>query len=384
MTGESAGTSGVVTDRATAGLLWASCHRSLEPRVVFDALEAGADVEMALRAAARHRIIGLLWRAMEDADALDALGQWRDGVEELVELHRLRDLLLVPQALERALVPLVHGGLEPLVLKGPTVGRCYPDVGLRLYDDLDILLPRRQHEHALRLLHSAGWKSVRNPARDRYDSVLVHDDVPFLPLELHYGLDGWYDRANNLSAEGLWSRRVPIELSGVPAFGLPLPENLVMLSSHAAKPYHGFDRLVWIADFAMVIGQASEQGDEVDWDRVRSLSSSARCTTAVAVALSLAGFAGAAVPDALFAPPVQRWRASALATLMDETWALHEESPIHLRFALADRWTRRAWLLVGSTHGFPPVASVVWYLRSIGWTLRRFRSLHVPSGHSDQ
>ncbi|MHB8437634.1 MAG: nucleotidyltransferase domain-containing protein [Acidimicrobiales bacterium] len=364
------------TRSATADLLWAAIRRTPEPSEVHGALDRGADVEVALRAAARHRILGLLWRALGVAGSLEALGTHAQAVAELVELQRMRDLLLVPEALERAVQPLTKAGMEPVVLKGPTVARRYPDLGLRPYDDLDVLVPRGDHARAIAVLGAAGWELVRTSRRDRYDSVLRHPAVPGMPLELHYGLDGWYDRANTLRADELWRRRVPVSLSGVEAFGLLPADDLVMLSAHAAKPYHGFDRLVWVADLVMLTGDLEEHAEMMDWQSVRDLAVVSRCTTAVGVALALAAMAGAPVRSGFLPLPVDGWRAAALASVVDRQWPLQESPPIHLRFALADSRRRRAALLVGYTHGFPPVASVVWYLRSIGWAWRRLRTLH--------
>lgn len=360
----------------TARLLWVACHRRLDPRAVGDALAQGADVELAAAAAVPQRITGLLWRALEDAGALGSLGASQTGLGDLVAVHRLRAQLLAGAALDRLLPPLSAAGLEPVVLKGPAVARHYPAPGLRPFDDLDLLLPKDQHAAAVDVLGRGGWEVVRRPRRDRYDSVLVHPEVPELPLELHYGLDGWYERANALRADALWRRRVPVELAGVAAFGLPPAEELVMLCAHAAKPYHGFSRLVWVADLAMVVGAAEERGDVVDWGEVAALAHGAKCATAVAAALALARHAGLESPKELFPLPEGGWRAEALRRLLDETWPLTGHPPVHLRFALADAWSRRLLLLLGYTHGMGGVRGLSWYLRNVDHALGRWRDLH--------
>jgi hypothetical protein len=230
--------------------------------------------------------------------------------------------------------------------------------------DIDVLLPPRDHPQALQLLQSAGWTVARAAGRDRYDTVLVHTAVPSLPLELHYGFEASYERVTTLDPVTLWDRRIPIDCLGTPAFG---------------KPYHGFTRLVWIADLAMVAGYAAETGHPVQWDRVRSLADAGGCLTLVSAALALAQRAGVHRPESMFPLPTRGWRATALRRLLDVSWPLEvdDSAAFHLRYALTDGWWRRARLLAGSGHGLPTTERVRWTAAapvealSRWWALRR-------------
>jgi hypothetical protein len=368
--------------RATAQLLWLACRRRIDATGVVGALEAGADPALAVPSAVGHRLAGLLWRALGEAGALEVLGDQRTPLAETVEVQRMRELLVVPRALELAVGPLVQAGIEPVVLKGPAVAVRYPGTGLRPFDDLDLLVPHRQHVTAVDSLVRAGWVLARPSRRDRYDSVLVHPSLPDLPLELHYALEAWYDRASSLDAEELWRRRRPVELHGVPCFALPTAEELVVLCAHAAKPYHGFSRLIWIADLAMVLGEGAERGETVAWDRVQELARAARCRTAVAAALSLSVLAGADVPSELCRLPDAGWPAEALRRLVAGDWVLRPAPPIHLRFALADDRRRRFMLLLGYTHPMPGVQGVRWRIRTLGHAVRRWSDLRSPASEA--
>ena len=136
----------------------------------------------------------------------------------------------------------------------------------------------------------------------------------------------------------LWARRQPLECAGTPAFGLPPAEELVVLAAHAGKPYHGFVRLVWIADLAMIVGAAARSGAAVDWDRVRAVAGAARCMTVVGVALAMARRAGVDAPTGLFPLPAGGWRGDAMGRLLSVTWPLtHLELPGPARLR-ADRF----------------------------------------------
>lgn len=366
---------------ATASLLWAVCHPEPEPAAIA-MLSSLADGERAATAAVAHRIGPLLWRALVQAGTAGALQEdtaaWLDQV---ATVYRLQAQVLLPQATALAIGPLTGAGLEPVVLKGPALAARYPEVGLRPMDDIDLLLPKAQHRRALRLLGDAGWQPVRAAGRARYDTVLSHREVPGLALELHYGFEAWYERATALEPEAVWRRRVPADCLGTAAF-VPAPEDeVVVLAAHAGKPYHCFERMIWVADLAVAVHDASRGGRELDWDRVAHRATEARCGTTVAVALHQARRAGAVVPTGVLDPPCAGWRGRALERLLALDWPLAAGAPdstFYLRFALVDSSWRRLALLAGAAHGMPVAAKVTWPAVALWRALRRLRVLAEP------
>ncbi len=346
----------VTATEQTATLLWEACRRDPDPAAVRRALTGGADVARAVRAATDHRIAPLLWRALGAAGSLDAPGPDRDVLGAMADAFRMEALLLIPRAVALAVRPLTDAGLEPVVFKGPAVAARYPEPGLRPMEDIDLLLPRADHERALHALHRAGWEVARAGGRDLYDTALTHREVPSLFLELHYGLEGTSQRVTALDPGRLWARRRPVQCMGTPAFALPPADELVVLAAHAGKPHHGFVRLVWTADLAMIVGDAAERGEPVDWDRVRAEAEAARCVTVVGAALELARRAGVDAPAGLFPLPARGWRGDAVRRLRSVTWPLtHLELPgYQLNYALTDARARRLKILLvllASGHG---------------------------------
>ena len=340
----------------TATLLWEACRRDPDPAAVRRALTGGADVALAGSAASEHRIGPLLWRALGAAGALDALGPDRAVLGATADAFRMEALLLIPRAVDLAVRPLTDAGLEPVVFKGPAVADRYPEPGLRPMEDIDLLLPRTDHERALHALRAAGWEVARAAGGDLYDTALTHRDVPSLFLELHYGLEGTSQRVTALDPGALWERRQPMQCAGTAAFGLPPADEVVVLAAHAGKPHHGFVRLVWIADLAMIVGDAAERGLPVDWDRVRTAAEAGRCVTVVGAALELARRVGVDAPPGLFPLPSRGWRGDAMRRLLDVTWPLsHLDLPgYQLNYALTDTRARRLKILLvllASGHG---------------------------------
>jgi len=269
---------------------------------------------------------------------------------------RMEALLLIPQAVALSVQPLTEAGIQPLVFKGPAVARHYPEPGLRPMGDIDLLLPVADHARALNVLRRAQWVVVRAGGAGHYDTQLVHSHVPSLSLELHYGLEPSSERVTALDPAVLWERRVPLDCAGTLAFGLSPADEVVVLAAHAGKPFHGFTRLIWTADLAMIVGDSAADGSPMDWDAVRAAAEEARCLTVVGAALELARRVGVDAPSEYFPLPTHGWRGRTLRRLLSITWPVtaHELHRYHLTYALTDdpaQRVRNLLALVGKWHG---------------------------------
>ena len=337
---------GGVTEQ-TATLLWEACRRDPDPAGVRRALAGGADPAWAVRAASDQRIGALLWRALDAAGSLDALGPDQATLGDMADAFRMEAVLLLPRAVALAVRPLTDVGLEPVVFKGPAVAARYPEPGLRPMDDIDLLLPRADHQHALEALGRAGWQVTRPGSAGHYDTVLSHREIPSFLLEVHYGLEEASERATALDSDKLWARRQPLECAGTNAFGLPPVEEIVVLGVHAGKPHHRFVRLVWMADLAMIVGHAKRHDIAIDWDDVLDVARAARCVPVVGAALAMARRAGLDAPDGLFPLPRRGQRGDTVRQLLSVTWPLRQRdlTDYQFNYALTDGRARRARML---------------------------------------
>jgi hypothetical protein len=331
-------------------MLWEACRLVPDEDRIRACAAGGAGPALVVPAAMGHGLAPMLRRALEAAGAQDWLGDWGPALEQVAKVRAMEAALLLPQAVALALEPLCRAGMEPVVLKGPALAVRYPAPGLRPMEDLDVLLPAGQHAAAITLLEKEGWYLVRSGAFDRYDTVLRHPGVPALALELHYGIEARYKRVGGLDPDRLWRRRAAIDCMGTPAFGLEVTDELVFLAQHAGKPFHSFNRLIWIADLAVVVGDVHARGCRVDWEGVVALAAGSGCATTVAAAMAMARRIGVDVPDRVIEPPAQPWRAATLVRLTDDDWPLacDEEGTFPLRFALSDSRLERLGLVVGS------------------------------------
>ena len=315
-------------------------------------VDAGADLDRAAHAALENRVGPLFWRSCVDAGVDVRIGAERERLEREVVACRTQSRALLPLAMTRIVGPLRTVGLDPLVFKGPAVARLYPDPALRAMSDIDLLLPGHSHRAGVRALVDHGWEDVGHQrtrirrAGDNYHTVLVHPELPQMPVELHWNMAAWHERATGLSVRDLWKSRQQVSMFGVEAFSLPAEEDLVALANHAGKPFHHFEQLIWIVDLVAVI--ASER--DLDWEKVGWLADRWRCRTVLAVALHQARRLGASVPDPLLTMPAAVPRRAPIGALLQDDWPFTTPDDLKcyaLRHTFADSSWRRAELLVG-------------------------------------
>lgn len=165
------------------------------------------------------------------------------------ELHALR--------LVEVLAGLEHAGVPALVVKGWAIARAYPEVGLRPYTDVDLVVPREQGPAARAAL-------VASPLE--------------VPVDLHEGPA----HVDAEAFETLWARSEVVPLQGTPVRVLGPEDHLRVLALHALR--HGVFRPIWLVDLAVAV-EARPAG--FDW--ARCLGPDRRRAEWVAGALGLAG-----------------------------------------------------------------------------------------------
>ncbi len=229
-------------------------------------------------------------------------------------LERLRDVADASSfrnlALARTLVATVEileaERIPSIALKGPTLARlAYPDLGMRPYTDLDVLVHPDHFAAARAALIARGFTPYRvyepvagTPAtsfRDDYHEAWrepAGDGV----VELHWGVSR---RRFGFRFDAEWWMRDPqrVDIGGVPVHTLSLERLLIYLCLHAAK--HVWLQLNWILDLAQLI----RTHPELAWARLESQAREARAVRILALGLELAvQVAGAPVPSAVLAP----------------------------------------------------------------------------------
>ena len=379
---------------ATAALLWAACRPLPDDSGAEAARARGADLCWASRVAVSQRVSPLLWRVAQRWAAED------DDWSALLRGDSLRckaqAMIVRPRLGSHVLGPLRAAGIQPMLIKGAAFAERYPGPGLRPMDDVDLLVRPDEHRRAADVLQRAGWRTTRRQG-PAYSLSLAHPDLPGLPVDLHLDLEIGADRVFRFGASELWAARRTVDLYGGPAFIADPELELLLIATHAAKPFHNFDRLLGAVDAAVVIGA----GEPIDWKRVEESSERAGARSALAVLLTQAGRLGAGSPDRLrdlHAGKARRW---ALTPPRSESWPLETLGGAErgrLTFAVIDDPWRRVRQLMhqaglrGSVRAPGRAAVMTWWVARRLWRLRRARpdpgtgepqpqSFEQPDGH---
>jgi len=140
--------------------------------------------------------------------------------------------------LSRIVTRLRSGGVEPLLVKGPAIGRLYPERGLRPFGDLDLCVGPQQYRAASTILRD--WTEE------------------FSPVDLHRGFGRLYSR----KWDDIYARSQLVTLGGIEV-RIPCPEDhLRFLCLHQLK--HGAVSPLWLCDVAVAL---ESRPANFDWDQ---------------------------------------------------------------------------------------------------------------------
>jgi hypothetical protein len=183
-------------------------------------------------------------------------------------------------------------GIEPVLVKGWSVARLYPEKGLRPYDDTDIVV------------RPADWSKAQ--------AVISAQVATHFSVDLHRGFEELDDRSNH----DLFSDSQLVELGDVAVRVLRPEDSLRIICLHLL--HHGAFRPLWLCDVAVAV--ESRPGD-FDWDRC--LGQNKRVADWVACTIGLAHrLLGARIEDT----PVKH-RAESLPSWLVPTVLKQWENP---------------------------------------------------------
>ena len=213
--------------------------------------------------AKRHRIVPVLYAGLKSCADVVPPGQLQRCRDETT--RNTRAALAQAAELGRVLNALEQGGIRALVLKGIVLSQqLYGDPGVRGVGDMDILVPPDQFWQADQILAAAGYHISALPLteRRRRDYLRHFKELHYRHrqtgalLELHQRLtDNPGIFADDF--DRLWAERELVTVCGRAISTLPRAVLRPFLGLHGA--WHGWERLRWLADFAVLAqGQEAE------------------------------------------------------------------------------------------------------------------------------
>lgn len=221
------------------------------------------DRERLVRELEYHRLAGLAARRAAGAGWPRPL---QADLQRLQKPYRLR-MLLLKEAWRRAREAMAGEGIEAVVVKGPILtDQVYAEAGARLYQDLDVIVPRGDFERAVRALEAAGfavadrnWALIRSSGAGELKLALPQHGV----LDLHWHLLFTRDlRARfPIDMDELLERAREVRIGDTTYRTLDPVDSLLHLAVHAGR--EGADRLIWLKDI-----EQSVRRYEPDWDEL--------------------------------------------------------------------------------------------------------------------
>ena len=222
--------------------------------------------------ASEYLVASTLPFVLQKFELRDALPQATlDYLDGLAATIRQRNNAVVDQSIEVARV-LNRLEVTPVLLKGAAnlVRSLYPDPGMRVMTDLDLLVPAASIDECVACLREAGFRPLTDYCHPHghHDPPLGRPDLP-LPLELHHRvLAHPYDEF--LTADEVRKSAVSIEGHGVSLAVLSPTCAVIHNVAHTQLCNHdylyGRIDLRSLVDFALL---CRAYADEIDWLEVR-------------------------------------------------------------------------------------------------------------------
>lgn len=206
----------------------------------------------------------------------------------LYRVEMLQNLFLESE-LQKTLHAFNEAGIAVIFMKGPVLAyTLYPRPQLRTYHDFDMLIHPSDLARAHDLLVSMGYTfyeefraNVINEKRTGYNYILKQADSWLeVLIELHTAPHADEDDTV-FDVQAWWARAQPITVLGEQTLTLSAEDHLLYLCWHYR--FHGFTRLLWLYDLAVLLRRC---GPTLDWQALLHQAKQLRLATTLYYCLS--------------------------------------------------------------------------------------------------
>jgi len=228
--------------------LLVKCARTwATPEEIKEALNPDLDWDYIIETATRHYISPLLYYSLEEISDGGAPPEAMKTLQEMYTQALGRNILASLQ-LSEVLKSASDAQIRVIVLKGMALaGTVYPDVALRPFGDMDLLIPEEDLRKMEGTLTKLGYKQseISRGFYEKRGSVSI--DLQWQLANIDVGL--------------FWKDAVPVSIEGANALFLSPERLLIHLCLHISS--HQYSRLSWLVDISETIHKYSE---ELDWE----------------------------------------------------------------------------------------------------------------------
>jgi hypothetical protein len=266
----------------------ARVHRNLEKTDwIVPLLQKEMDWVYLKEMALQHGLMPILYQCLKshapEILPKSILTQFRDH-----SLSSASRSLVMTEELLSLLELLKAQGIPAIPYKGPVLAASlYKDLAIRPFNDLDILVKRKDLFKAMGLMTSLGYQphfqltrtQVAAFLKSKYEFPLTHRNG-WLTVELKWNLvEDFFSFP--LDQEGLWNRLQPVPLNGKEVLTFSPEDLLIILCMHGAT--HLWASLIWICDIAQLI----DVHKDLHWESVLSQARRLRSERMLYLGLSL-------------------------------------------------------------------------------------------------
>jgi hypothetical protein len=265
--------------------------RLIQPEKSNTEIPPNLNWEILLETARRHSVIPLLNQSLKQFDSEQIPEDFGDRCRKEANGISGRNMVL-----KRELLSVLHllqsSGISVIPYKGPALTeRLYGNIGLRFFDDLDLLIHKKDLAKVKQLLLLNGFqpkKELSHLSRSQEEAFLeFHYTYDFIskatgtPFEIHWEFVA-KSFSLKLDPEAVWNRCTQVSFGNLNVLAFSPEDLLLLLCVMGAKK--GWDRLSRIHDTA----QALTVYPDIDFDQVVSQARRAGAQRILLVGLILA------------------------------------------------------------------------------------------------
>jgi hypothetical protein len=155
--------------------------------------------------------------------------------------------------------------IDAIVLKGAALANLvYPDVGLRMYGDIDILIKKEDLPAVERLMPDLGYVSTADSIKEESHRKKHYHLAPFIHIDKNIVLEIHFNVTNRfpVNIDSWWERSRSEKILGYSARVLSPNDLFLHLCIHISK--HGF-RNIDLRDLCDISESIKCYGEEIDW-----------------------------------------------------------------------------------------------------------------------
>jgi len=182
-------------------------------------------------------------------------------------IDTLANNILIVKELKEVLSSLAELNVDVIILKGLALAETvYPDIALRPFNDVDILIQEKDIKRAQKAITELGYETYCDPEfNERFREEIHYIYGNGLSLDIHWNLFKLpYSRYIDMDSFWANSRRLGVE--GM-EFSILAPEDLLIyLCVHFSKHFaNEIFRLIWLVDISEIIHR---HNSTLDWEYI--------------------------------------------------------------------------------------------------------------------